>query len=218
MTHEFNEPERPWLGLPRLAPPDFSHTTRIPTSANEADQSAPPPVPMTPLPMPPAVAARAPRPASFTSQLPQQQPYRDVVHVEPVEVERPRASRRDVAQYVCLLLGLIWAVTGGIAVARLSIDGTLVTVAGMGFTAICGWGAITIGVIIGLIGAFSSADRGVLLAAATLLLAPGLVIAAVPGAFAGSLGATSSNGVAMCFSAAVLIGMAELQRSVAVRR
>ncbi len=216
MTYESREPEQPWLGLPRLAPPDFHLTTPIPEVPSGGEQSPPPPVPMTPLPLPPASPAR---PASFTRQLPQHEhPYVETVRVESPAPESSRASRRDVAQYVCLLLGLIWAVTGGIAVARLSIDGSVVTVAGMGFTAICGWGAITIGVIIGLIGAFNSADRGVLLAAATLLLAPGLVIAAVPGAFASSLGAASSNGVAMCISAAILIGMAELQRSATMRR
>ncbi len=133
------------------------------------------------------------------------------------ELAPPKTTRRlhraAFAQYACLLLGLSWAVTGGIALARMSMVGDAVTVAGSGFTQPCAWGTLTAGIIIMLIGAFGSDDRGVLMAMATMLLAPGLVIAAVPDAFTELLGATSFNGIAMCLSAIALVAIAELQRA-----
>lgn len=138
---------------------------------------------------------------------------------EPARTFTSTRFRRDaLAQYACLLLGLVWTVTGGIALARMSVAGDVVTVAGCGFTQPCAWGTVVAGIIIMLVGAFGADDRGVLLAIATMLLAPGLVIAAVPDAFTQLLGATTSNGIAMCLSACALIAIAEMQRSLPLSR
>jgi hypothetical protein len=140
------------------------------------------------------------------------------VPVEPIAApvlasQQSIQSQTVIAQYAVLIMGIIWSVTGGIALARLSMGGDSITVAGMGFTSICGWGAVVVGIMLTLIGACASRDRSVLLAAATLLLVPGLVVASVPDAFTTLLGATATNGVAMCATAAVMCAMAELQRS-----
>jgi hypothetical protein len=141
-------------------------------------------------------------------------------HLEPLlppeavpvaKVAPPHADGEDrgqAAQYSILLLALVWLVAGGVALAQLSILPGTNTTSGLGYTQLGAAIALGVGVLLALVGSFAWRDRATMLFAGGLLVAPGLVIAIVPEAFAAMFGAGAGTGVALVTTGAVVVTFA----------
>ena len=112
-------------------------------------------------------------------------------------------------QAVNLIVGLLFIVFGGVALARSGIHFTAVPltktqVAGLGFTCMSAVITIVAGVIVACSGASPWAARTVGWLAGVVFIAFGLVVALAPTAFTNMWGFTAANGVVIAICGAVL--------------
>ncbi|MBC7461305.1 MAG: hypothetical protein H7287_08075 [Thermoleophilia bacterium] len=130
-------------------------------------------------------------------------------------VEEQRVGQRSVvrpawspAQGIALVIGIVYLVLGGIALARTGFTFTALDhadVAGLGHTVWMGIGSLLFGLLVLGTGAVPGADRGGLIFAGIVAIAGGIVIAAQSASFARVLGVTQTNGVIYAITGVVLL-------------
>lgn len=104
------------------------------------------------------------------------------------------------AQIVALIIGILFTVMGGVALARTGINFNDVTathtqVAGLHHTTILGMIELFLGLVLLGAGAIPGAGRGSMSFLGIVLLGFGLVVTIQPSSFHSSLGVHASNGV-----------------------
>lgn len=114
------------------------------------------------------------------------------------------------AQFVALVIGLIFAVIGGVTLARTGIDFTQLTekhttVMGMGMTPLMGMIDFVIGLLLIGAGAVPGAGRGTMTFFGVLMLGFGIIVAIQPSSFHDSLGFGSGGGWFFIVCGALLI-------------
>jgi hypothetical protein len=114
------------------------------------------------------------------------------------------------AQAVALILGIVFLVLGGIALARTGINfnhvtGTHVRVAGSSQTQLMGYIELIFGALLILAGAIPGAGRGLMSFCGVLALVFGIVVMAQPSSFYHSLGIGKGYGVFLIIIGAVLL-------------
>ena len=130
-------------------------------------------------------------------------------------VEEQRVAQRSVArpawspaQGIALVIGIVYLVLGGIALARTGFTFDALDqadVAGLGHTVWMGLGSLVFGLIVLGTGAMPGADRGGLVFAGIVAIAGGIVIAAQSESFERVLGVTQTNGVIYAITGVVLL-------------
>lgn len=114
------------------------------------------------------------------------------------------------AQVVALVIGLIFTVMGGVALARTGINfsdvsSTHTQVAGMHHTVVLGLIELFLGLVLLGAGAIPGAGRGSMSFLGIVLLGFGLVVAIQPSSFHSSLGMHASGGVFYIVCGVVLL-------------
>jgi uncharacterized membrane protein HdeD (DUF308 family) len=114
------------------------------------------------------------------------------------------------AQAVALILGVLFAVLGGICLARTglapaSFTGDHVSVAGSNQTAIMGYLELAFGALLLIVGAIPGAGRGGMSFAGVVALIFGIIVIAQPSSFSSPLGIGSGYGVFLIVVGAVLL-------------
>lgn len=112
------------------------------------------------------------------------------------------------AQAVALVIGIVYLVLGGVALARTGFSFDVLDqadVAGLGHTVWMGLGSLVFGLIVLATGAVPGADRGGLVFAGIVAIAGGIVIAVQASSFERVLGVTQANGVFYAITGAVLL-------------
>jgi uncharacterized membrane protein HdeD (DUF308 family) len=114
------------------------------------------------------------------------------------------------AQAVALILGIVFLVLGGIALARTGVNlnnvtGTHVRVAGSTQTQLMAYIELIFGALLILAGAIPGAGRGLMSFCGVLALVFGIVVTAQPSSFSHSLGIGKGYGVFLIIMGAVLL-------------
>ncbi len=119
------------------------------------------------------------------------------------------------AQAVALILGVVFLVLGGIALARTGVNlnnltGTHVTVAGAGQTELMAYIELVFGAFLVAAGAAPGAGRGGMTLLGLVALVFGIIVVAQPSSFRGSLGIGDGYGIFLIVVGAVLVVAAML--------
>lgn len=133
-------------------------------------------------------------------------------------VSRPAWSP---AQLVAIVIGIIYLVLGGVALARAGLDFTPirhVQVAGLDHTALLGLIAFVFGLLVLGIGALPGADRSGMIASGIVAIAGGLIVIIEPTAFHRTLGVHSGNGWLYFITGIVLLVAGMLSPVILSRR